>query len=375
MNVDIVSDKFTEAAQAHPGFVDESPSEGDVSIKRWDETEGGDRDLDVIVLDLDFSDRVSEDTIPILQGGRKIIGNKFQNLQEAVAAFLEGGGVIIVLLSERTSLAFSRSTDSLAWLDHLGSTTLLKHENPRFKFDVRSTIPSVNDYFGTVDSYEFTIRFEENAVTNPEILAQHSLDNEPVAVSFNEYIDPNGIPRTTFGRVVLLPQATRWHENFNEVVDSLVGIGRHYLDRRNTATVLDQIDQISIEDLIAEGESEILEFKSEWPESSTQVAKEVAAFANSLGGALLFGVKDDQTIGGISDIDSLRNRIAGVCHKNIDPSIDVSTDLRSTDDGDVLVVKVPRGPKQPYSTEDRIYRRKGPTSVAISGSEVSKYFT
>jgi hypothetical protein len=374
MNVDILSDKFTEAAQAHSDFIDEPPGEGDISIKKWDETEVVARDRDVIVLDLDFSDRVSEDSIPLLQGGRRIIGNRFQNLQGTVAAFLEEGGVIIVLLSERTSLAFNKSTDSLAWLDHLGSTTLLKHEPPRSQFDVKSTIPSVNDYFTTVDLYQFTIRFEEGVVTNPEILAQHSLDNEPVAVSFNEYIDPNGIPRTTFGRVVLLPQPTRWYDNFKEVVDSLAGIGRHYLRRRNTATVLDQIDMISIDDLVAEGESEILEFKAEWPESSTQVAKEIVAFANTWGGALLFGIEDDQTICGISDIDGLKNRIAGVCHQNIDPSIDVSTDIRSTDDGDVLIVNVPRGPEQPYSTEDRIYRRKGPTSVAIPGSEVSKYF-
>lgn len=73
----------------------------------------------------------------------------------------------------------------------------------------------------------------------------------------------------------------------------------------------------SIEDLIAEGESDELEFKStlRWdikeakanPKLEEVVAKTVAAFANSNGGSLLIGVADTGEILGLaSDYASLK---------------------------------------------------------------------
>jgi len=375
VKINIISDKFYAAYQEF-GMPDDSlNTDADVYLRSWDAQNGEQQHPDVVVLDLDFSNRANEDTIPLLQRGRTTIGSRFKNLRDAIASFLESGGVVVVLTSERTNVAFYKSPDSLGWLDHLGAIRLLKHEKPRHAFKVVSTAPEVNAYFEFVRRYEFTIRFEETVVTTPEILAQHSLDNEPVAVAFNEYRDPNGIQRRTNGRVVILPQPTNIGERFPEFLESLCGIGQHYIGRRTTANVLEQLESISTDEILDAGETAILEFKGAWPDSATRVAKELAAFANTWGGVLIFGINDENEVIGVADVDDLKNRVSGVAHRNIQPSLDVTYETRSEDGKSILLVKVPRGPNQPYSTEDKIYRRKGPTSVSISGPEISKYYT
>lgn len=374
MRINVISDKFSAATEEHSISEEDLSSDAHVYVRTWDGQSEEQQNPDVVVLDLDFSNRANEDTIPLLQRGRTTIGNRFENIRDAIAAFIENGGVVIVLLSERTNVAFHNSPDSLAWLDHLGATKLLKHEEPRRAFDVVSTVPEVNDYFDFVDWYEFTIRFEENVVTNPEILAHHSLDNEPVAVAFNEYIDPNGIQRRTHGRVVLLPQPTNIGDRFVGFLDTFCGIGEHYIGRRDTANVLEHLESISTDEIIEAGETEILEFKGGWPGSATRVAKELVAFANTWGGVLIFGISDDREVIGVEDVDEVKNRVTGVAHQNIDPSLDVNIETRTVDDEEIVLVKVPRGPDQPYSTEEKVYRRKGPTSVAISGSEIANYY-
>ena len=373
MQVDILSDKFYRLSEEQGVFKKRS-YDHDIYISTWDNQEETERSPDVIVLDLDFSHYANEDVIPLLQAGRTIIGSRFEDLQNAIAAFLESGGVVVVLMSERTNVAFYNSPDSLGWLDHLGATKLLKHENPRQLFEIVSTAPAVTSYFDYVDWYRFAIRFEENVVTNPEILAHHSLDNEPLAAAFNEYVDPNGIQRRTHGRVVLLPQPTEVGDDFDEFLDALCGIGEHYISRRDTANVLEQLASISTDDILEAGETEITEFKGGWPNSATRVAKELVAFANTWGGVLIFGISDEHEIIGVEDVDNIKNRVTGVAHQNIDPSLDVSISTRAVNESEIILVKVPRGPDQPYSTEEKIYRRKGPTSVAISGSEIAKYY-
>jgi ATP-dependent Lon protease len=81
--------------------------------------------------------------------------------------------------------------------------------------------------------------------------------------------------------------------------------------------VVPEADEVSLEDLIAEGESETLEFKAsmrydlETKGANTQLirdsVKAVAAFLNTNGGTLLIGVRDDKTPIGIeNDLKTLK---------------------------------------------------------------------
>ena len=60
------------------------------------------------------------------------------------------------------------------------------------------------------------------------------------------------------------------------------------------------VNASTIRDLIDSGESETVEFKSRWP-GAPRVAKILAAFANTSGGVLIFGVGDHGEIIGVQE--------------------------------------------------------------------------
>ncbi len=79
-------------------------------------------------------------------------------------------------------------------------------------------------------------------------------------------------------------------------------------------------------ELISEGESTTLEFKRKIS-SSEKIAKEVVAFANTIGGYLLIGVDDDGTLYGIesekSDTDILEKACCFLISPPIEPIIEI----------------------------------------------------
>ncbi len=107
-------------------------------------------------------------------------------------------------------------------------------------------------------------------------------------------------------------------ENYEQFLDDRRKIlTKHLNDFLNKITTMEEsVAPVSLEDLIAEGESDELEFKStlRWDlkegainkKLEEVIIKTVAAFANSAGGTLLIGVADDGDILGLeSDYKSL----------------------------------------------------------------------
>ena len=75
--------------------------------------------------------------------------------------------------------------------------------------------------------------------------------------------------------------------------------------------------------ILRKGEGPQVEFKSDFPKQVDDIAKEMAAFANSGGGILLMGVSDDGTLPGILNPDKVADRLAGVARfLPISPEID-----------------------------------------------------
>ena len=64
------------------------------------------------------------------------------------------------------------------------------------------------------------------------------------------------------------------------------------------------LDDLQI--LIQEGEGTTLEFKESL---SSSFARELVALANTIGGKILLGVRDDGTVVGVQDTNTLRARI------------------------------------------------------------------
>src|SRR5690349_21902170 len=69
--------------------------------------------------------------------------------------------------------------------------------------------------------------------------------------------------------------------------------------KKQDALVFDAelFEQLQI--LVAQGESQYLEFKRKVSEGGEKIVRELIAFANTSGGTLLIGVGDDKTIPGV----------------------------------------------------------------------------
>lgn len=84
--------------------------------------------------------------------------------------------------------------------------------------------------------------------------------------------------------------------------------------------------------LIQEGEGTTLEFKENL---SASLAREIVALANTIGGKILLGVRDDGAVVGVKDSNHLRARIQDIA-RNCDPPVKVLVEPV----GEVLVVHV-----------------------------------
>ncbi len=128
--------------------------------------------------------------------------------------------------------------------------------------------------------------------------------------------------------------------------------------------------EVSMLEEIAKGETNKLEFKADLPAEHKKFIKTVVAFANSSGGRLLFGVRDDREIIGIPDEtlykikDVITDSIYKSCHPVINPEIYVIT----LEEKNVLVVDVQPGAECPYFIKSEGIE-KG-TYIRISGTSM-----
>jgi len=126
-----------------------------------------------------------------------------------------------------------------------------------------------------------------------------------------------------------------------------------------------------IKQLLKEGESNTLEFKSNLNKEA--IAKVLCSFMNAEGGRLIVGVDESGTINGVDisqdKIDDLRLYLT----RSIIPNtpIDLSV-VNVKEDKKILILKVQEGSKQPYIYDGGIYFRNGERTQKATSSEVSK---
>ncbi len=107
---------------------------------------------------------------------------------------------------------------------------------------------------------------------------------------------------------------------------------------------------IDLQKRIADGENLHTELK-EWPINPTSLAETLTAFANTDGGQLLVGVRDNGQIQGISDTDAVMRTVDNIAYNNCEPPLTILQETVTTDAGDaVVVVNIPKGDQRPYRT-------------------------
>lgn len=109
-------------------------------------------------------------------------------------------------------------------------------------------------------------------------------------------------------------------------------------------------DTFYIRNLIAEGEGQKLDFKYEVINSS-KIAKTLVAFANTDGGRLLIGVKDNGNIVGVSSEEEIF-MIELAAERYCDPKVNVKLETFQVEGKTVLEVYVPPSAEKPHYAKD-----------------------
>ena len=121
-----------------------------------------------------------------------------------------------------------------------------------------------------------------------------------------------------------------------------------------------------LEVLIQQGEGTTLEFKEA---AASSFARELVALANTVGGKILLGVRDDHSIVGIRDTNELRARLQGLA-RNCDPPVKV----RVEPVGNVLVVHVRESGDKPVQCSDGFFGRQGAVTQKLNRTEIRDFF-
>jgi ATP-dependent DNA helicase RecG len=119
-------------------------------------------------------------------------------------------------------------------------------------------------------------------------------------------------------------------------------------------------------DLIALGEGFTTEFKRA---NTSNLGREICAFANATGGVILIGVSDNGEIVGVGKHNRLKSEVQAIA-RSADPPIAV--DVESA--GNVLLVTVPAQHSKPYSFGGKFFMRKGASSQQMSREEIREFF-
>jgi predicted HTH transcriptional regulator len=107
---------------------------------------------------------------------------------------------------------------------------------------------------------------------------------------------------------------------------------------------------IYLKKLIAEGENQKLDFKY-CVSDSRKIARTLTAFANSDGGRLLIGVRDNGSIAGIHSDEELY-MVETASHLFCRPEIEFTIKQHTTLGKTILEIEVKKGGKRPYQAKD-----------------------
>lgn len=115
--------------------------------------------------------------------------------------------------------------------------------------------------------------------------------------------------------------------------------------------------------LRARGESQELEYKSEFPENVRDLGKEIAAFASSNTGTILIGVSNSGDLIGLPQCDTsegrdqIIRRLEGIAKGTVKPSITPTAKFAIEGNAVVLAIVVPKGAQPIYYSNNIPYIR------------------
>ncbi|MDD5656833.1 MAG: helix-turn-helix domain-containing protein [Elusimicrobia bacterium] len=126
------------------------------------------------------------------------------------------------------------------------------------------------------------------------------------------------------------------------------------------------MDMKDVDLLIREGESLVAEFKEKY---TSRIDEDIVAFANTKGGTVLLGVRDDGTVAGEKLTNDLKGRVNSLA-RNCKPAIAVE----AAQVGNVVVIETAEGHEKPYSCGSGFFRRLNGNTQKMSHEEIRIMF-
>ena len=124
---------------------------------------------------------------------------------------------------------------------------------------------------------------------------------------------------------------------------------------------------IQLKELIQQGESETLEFKSNF---GNEVIETLVAFSNTKGGRIIIGISPGNEIAGvIIGQETLQNWVNEIKNKTA-PNIIPDIEFFNVEDKEIIVLSVQEYPVKPVSTRGRYFKRVANSNHLLSISEV-----
>lgn len=124
------------------------------------------------------------------------------------------------------------------------------------------------------------------------------------------------------------------------------------------------VDKVQI--LVQEGEGLTVEFKEHF---TPRIDEDIVAFANTKGGVILLGVRDDRTISGEKLTNDLKARINSVA-RNCNPPVQVKIKQLQN----IIAIEVPQGEDKPYNCSSGYFRRLDGTTQKMTNHELRIMF-
>lgn len=136
--------------------------------------------------------------------------------------------------------------------------------------------------------------------------------------------------------------------------------------------------QEELKDIARCGETTTIQFKEQFT-GQKEIAKEMVAFANTLGGRIFFGIKDKtgELIGlSYDNIQTISREVGNAANEQVRPTIYINTDVVRADGKHFLVCTVAQGKNKPYKNlNGEIWVKQGADKRRITeNSEILALF-
>ena len=126
------------------------------------------------------------------------------------------------------------------------------------------------------------------------------------------------------------------------------------------------MDVNKVQILVQEGEGLTVEFKEHF---TPRIDEDIVAFANTKGGVILLGVRDNRTVSGEKLTNDMKARINSVA-RNCNPPVQVKIKQLQN----IIAIEAPQGEEKPYNCSSGYFRRLDGTTQKMTNHELRIMF-